>query len=83
MERWFDRTGGRVRSRSRNSGFASVWRGQAVGAPTYQEERALNRDPADRTDMLKDGWKSVGSGSLLQRAEKERIHMNLNDCRSS
>ena len=71
MEWWFDMTGGRVRSRSRNSGFARVWRGKAVGAPTYQEERALDRDPADRTDMLKDGWESVGSASPLQRAEKE------------
>jgi hypothetical protein len=33
--------------------------------------------------MLKDGWKSVGSASPLQRAEKRRIHMNLSDGRSS
>jgi hypothetical protein len=60
------------------SGVARRWARQ----PT-KKKGALNRDPANRTDMLKDGWKSVGSASPLQRAEKERIHMNLSDCRSS
>jgi hypothetical protein len=76
MERWFDRTGGRVRSRSRK------WFCQRLACQGGGRANR-HRDPANRTDMLKDGWKSVGSASPLQRAEKRRIHMNLSDGRSS